>query len=89
MPFLSLKYKEEEEEFISYNNIKNYNFLIKEKDFKYLIYYLDFKLILYFIYNLIINKEYLKRYIFKYFSLDIKYKEKNIKANIFFFYLIL
>ena len=87
MPFLSLKYKEKEEEFISYNNIKNYNSLIKEKDLKYLIYYLDFKLILYFIYNLIINKEYLKRYIFKYFSLNIKYKEKNIKANIFFFLL--
>jgi hypothetical protein len=85
MFFLSLKYKEEEEEFISYNNIKNYNSLIKEKDLKYLIYYLDFKLILYFIYNLIINKEYLKRYIFKYFSLNIKYKEKNIKTNIFFF----
>ena len=84
MPFLFLKYKKEEKEFISYNNIENYNSLVKEEDLKYLVYYLDFKLILYFIYNLIINKEYLKRYIFKYFSLDIKYKERDTKASIFF-----
>jgi hypothetical protein len=84
MPFLSLKYKEEEGEFASYSNIKNYNSLVKEEDFKYLIYYLDFKLILYSIYNLRINKENLKGYIFKYLSLDIKYKERTIKASIFF-----
>jgi hypothetical protein len=84
MPFLSLKYKEEEEEFASYSNIKNYNSLVKEEDFKYLIYYLDFKLILYSIYNLRINKENLKGHIFKYLSLDIKYKERTTKVNIFF-----
>jgi hypothetical protein len=84
MSFLSLKYKEKKREFISYNNIENYNSLIKKDNLKYLIYYLDFKLILCFIYNLRINKENLKRYIFKYLSLDIKYKERTIKASKFF-----
>ena len=84
MPFLSLKYKEEEGEFVSYNNIENYDSLVKEEDLKYLVYYLDFKLILCSICNLVINKEYLKGHIFKYLSLDIKYKERDTKASIFF-----
>jgi hypothetical protein len=84
MPFLSLKYKEKEGEFASYSNIENYNSLVKEEDLKYLIYYLDFKLILCSIYNLGINKENLKGHIFKHLSLDIKYKERTTKANIFF-----
>ena len=80
MPFLSLKYKEEKEEFISYNNIDNYNSLVKEEDLNYLIYYFNFKLILYFIYNLEINKEYLKRHLSKYLS-NLKGKEKTNKAT--------
>jgi hypothetical protein len=84
MPFLSLKYKEEEGEFASYSNIENYNSLVKEEDLKYLVYYLDFKLILCSICNLGINKENLKGHIFKHLSLDIKYKERTTKASIFF-----
>ena len=79
MPFLFLKYKEEKEKFISYNNIDNYNFLVKEGYLNYLIYYFNFKLILCSIYNLEINKEYLKEHLSKYLS-NFKSKEKINKA---------
>ena len=80
MPFLSLKYKEKKGEFISYNNINNYNSLVKEEDLNYLVYYFNFKLILYFIYNLEINKEYLKGHLNKHLS-NLKGKEKTNKAT--------
>ena len=80
MPFLSLKYKEEKGEFISYSNIDNYNSLVKEEDLNYLVYYFNFKLILCFIYNLEINKEYLKRHLSKHLS-NLKGKEKTNKAT--------
>ena len=86
MPFLSLKYKEEKGEFISYSNIDNYNSLVKEEDFNYLVYYFNFKLILYFIYNLGINKEYLKEHLSKHLS-NLKGKEKTNKATSLYFLL--
>ena len=86
MPFLSLKYKEEKEEFISYSNINNYNSLVKEEDLNYLVYYFNFKLILCSIYNLGINKEYLKGHLSKYLS-NFKGKEKTNKATSLYFLL--
>ena len=80
MPFLSLKYKEEKEEFISYNNINNYSIIILEESLNYLVYYFNFKLILYFIYNLGINKDYLKVYLSKYLN-SLKGKERTNKIT--------
>jgi hypothetical protein len=80
MPFLSLKYKEEEEEFISYNNINNYSIIVLEESLNYLVYYFDFKLILYSIYNLGINKDYLKVYLSKHLD-SLKGKERTNKVT--------
>ena len=80
MLFLSLKYKEKEKEFISYNNINNYSIIILEESLNYLVYYFNFKLILYFIYNLRINKDYHKVYLSKYLN-SLKGKEKTNKVT--------
>jgi hypothetical protein len=79
IPFLSLKYKKEKREFISYNNINNYFIIILKKSLNYLIYYFNFKLIFYFIYNLRINKDYLKVYLNKYLN-NLKNKKKTNKV---------
>ena len=78
--FLSLKYKKEEKEFISYNNINNYSIIVLEKSLNYLVYYFDFKLILYFIYNLGINKDYFKVYLNKHLN-SLKGKERINKVT--------
>ena len=80
MPFLSLKYKKEKEEFISYNNINNYSIIILKESLNYLVYYFNFKLILYFIYNLRINKDYFKVYLSKYLN-SLKGKERTNKVT--------
>ena len=79
IPFLSLKYKEKEREFIFYNNINNYSIIILKESLNYLVYYFNFKLILYFIYNLRINKDYLKVYLSKYLN-NLKNKERINKV---------
>ena len=80
MPFLSLKYKEEEGEFISYNNINNYSIIVLEESLNYLVYYFDFKLILCSICNLGINKDYLKAHLSKHLD-SLKGKERTNKVT--------